>query len=159
MLWHLVDGRGRIQIVRTRRKYERANIETRRKMVDDRISEQQREGLATVLIEDAFESAIDLSEGLVPGGLLESTIAPNQGRSQSVGVVVELAEGRSLGADESAAEGILLVASNTNDPVAFDFDRDSASGLTQRASPIDGAGLSGLGLVAGHKVSPWTQST
>ena len=129
MLRHLIDGRSRIQIERARGEHEGTDVEGRRKVVNDRVSEQHREGLAAVLLEEPREPSIDLGEGLLPGRFLELTISADQRRPQPVGVMVEFAQGGSLGADETAAEGILFVASNPDHPVALDLDRNPASRL------------------------------
>ena len=43
---------------------------------------------------------------------------------------MEIAERRALGANESSAEGVFFVTSNSNDAVAFDLYRNPTSRLT-----------------------------
>ena len=93
-------------------------------------------GVAAVRLEDGGEAAVDLLEGLVPGGLAQLAVAPDQRGGQPVGVLVELLQPVRLGADEAAAEHVLAVAAHGGHPIAVERDLEPAGGFAERAGAV-----------------------
>ncbi len=107
---------------------------------------------------------VDLGEGLVPAHLDEGPVPLDHRAAQPVRVLVELAQGRALGADEAVAEHVGPVAADAAHPldpvgVAGDGDLQPAAGLAERAGPEGGPGPAcrlggglgpGVGVDGGH---------
>jgi hypothetical protein len=103
--------------------------------VGHRVAEVDRGGVAAVLVEDGGQAAVDLLERLVPGGRLElagGAVADERG-AQTIGVLVQRLEPVRLGAEEAAAEDVLLVSADLEDGAVARLDRDAAGGFAERA--------------------------
>jgi hypothetical protein len=138
LLWPLVDGAGGEDVARAERAQQQAAVEHAREVVDGRIADVHGDRVATVTLDDRRQPARDLGERLVPGGRAQLTVAADQRRAQAVGVVVQVAERGSLGADEPAAEDVVPVAADPRHRAVADRELQAACGFAQRTGPEDG---------------------
>jgi hypothetical protein len=91
------------------------------------------EGVAAVAGDDAVEEAGRLGERLVPPDLDEPAAAPQHRRPQPVRVVVELLEGRALGAEVAGAPHVVAVTPDAHDVVGRrQPDLEATARLAQR---------------------------
>jgi hypothetical protein len=80
--------------------------------VDGRVAEVYGDRVATVTLDDRRQPACDLGERLLPGGRAQVAVVPDHWLAEAVGVVVQVAECGSLGADEPAAEDVVPVTAD-----------------------------------------------
>ena len=88
-----------------------------------------------MLADDRAQALGDRGERLIPGGLGQRAVAPDQWPRQSVGVVVEFSEARALRADETLAEHVVAVAAGAGEPAVGDRQGQAAGGLAKGADP------------------------
>jgi len=107
--------------------------------VRGRIAEKEGHRVPPVSLDHAVQPAINDGPGLRPGGLdqVPGGVA-DQRLPDAVGVVVQLAQCRALGADEPAAEHVVTVAADAHDLLAAvgarpQGDLQPAGRLAQRA--------------------------
>jgi len=82
--------------------------------------------------DDRGQLLLDESEGFIPGGLDMATISFDQRGSESVGVVVQLGQSRSLGAYEALAEDIVTITPDPDDISVAVAYLETARRLTER---------------------------
>jgi len=103
--------------------------------VHRRVAEVARDRVPAVALLDLVQARRGLVEGGVPRHRHEVRAhAPHRG-AQPVGIVVELGQRRRLGADVAAAERVVVVAADRDDPLALDLDRDAAHRLAEMTGP------------------------
>src|SRR5262249_295822 len=88
------------------------------------------------------EAVCDDGVRLVPAGLGQHPVKPDEGLGQPVGIVVELAETRPLRTDETRAEDVIAVASGAGHPALGDGERQAAGGLAKGTDPQGRPGMS-----------------
>lgn len=86
--------------------------------------------------EQRHQPALDLGERLVPADRDERAVALDQRRAQPIGIAVQLAERRALGAQEARAQHVGIVTADPDDAIAVDRDVEPAAGLAQWADPM-----------------------
>jgi hypothetical protein len=115
------------------------------------VAEVDPDGVAPVDLDERQEPLLDLGERLVPADLDERAVPLDQRPPEPVGVLLELAEGRPLGADEPVTEHVVAVAADARDSLgavaADEADLQATAGLAERAGAERGAGL-GVGHAA-----------
>ena len=113
LLGVLVDRAGAEQVAALQGLEQHARVEERAQVVRRRVADVRRHRVAAVLGLDGRQAAIDLGEGLVPRGGAKAAVGlADERRAQPVGVVVELAQRRALGAHEAVAEDVLAIAAD-----------------------------------------------
>jgi hypothetical protein len=109
--------------------------------VGQRVADVGGDRLDAVLGDDGGEQLVAAPEGLVPAHLAPGLAVAHQGSSQAVGIVVEVADGRALGAQVAPAPGVVAVGPDELDLVAGHVDLQPAHRLAQRAgAQVDLAG-------------------
>ena len=91
--------------------------------------------VAAVVDERPAEPSATAAKASSQVASVSSPSTRTSGARQPVGVVVELAEGGALRADEPLAEDVVAVAAGAGDPAVLDGERQAAGGLAQRADP------------------------
>jgi len=110
-----------------------------------RVSEVHADGVVAVLGTNGVEPFGDNGEGLVPLNLFEDRCAlvvdpaTNDGLAKTIRVFVKLLQRRTLRADESLREHIVLVAPDALHGAITNLDLQTAGGLTQRAGSNNSA--------------------
>ena len=99
--------------------HQRLAVEHPGERVGVGIAEVHGDGVAPVVLDDRRQAALDLGERLVPRRVDELAVAAHQRGAQPVGVLVELLERRSLGADEPVAEHVVTIAADPFDVTAL----------------------------------------
>src|SRR5439155_27334473 len=128
-------------------------------VVDVGVPDVDGQGVAAVGGDDAGEEAAGHGEGLVPADLDEAAVAPHHRCPQPVRVVVELLEGRALGAEVAAAPHVVAVTPDADDLVGGrQPDLEPAARLAQRADSQGGAGDGRCGGPGGQVNPPGHQS-
>ena len=129
----LVDGAGRPDGADAAQAGHRARVAAQRVAVDVRVAHVGVHRRDAVLGHDAVEQLLAAGEGLVPRDLAPLVAVAHHRRPQAVGVVVELAERRALGAEVALAPHVGAVAADAHDALALGLDLEAAHGLAQRA--------------------------
>ena len=135
LLGPLVDRARGVDVRRPEGAHEEAGVEDGRQAVDRRVAEVDRDRVASVLLDDRQQEALDLGERLVPRDRMQlAVLATNPRRTQAIGILVQLLERRALRADETAAEDVVTVAPDAADAaVVLHLDLEATGGLAQRA--------------------------
>ncbi len=149
---HLIDGRRAEPVAGADPGEQRPHVQHRRQAVGRRVADVDRDRLATVPGDRRAEALIDRRPRLVPRRLDVAAVAPDQRPAETIGVVVQLLERRTLRADEAVREHVIAVAP---DPLhrfgpvltGAHGDLQAAPRLAQRAGPVGGAGVA---LSGGH---------
>ena len=94
-------------------------------------------GVAAMLVEQRKEARFDRGERFVPRHLDELAVSLDHGSAQPVGIVVQMAERRTLRADVAAREHVVTVATDSFDALGAvvggcERDLEAAPGLAQR---------------------------
>ena len=131
LLGHLVDGRGRVEVLRAQRLEQRAAVDRSREGVRGGVAQVHGDGVVAAGLAHRPEPLVDDREGLVPGGL--ATV--NQRHAQPVGVLVQGLERDPLRAQEPVREHVLGVAADALHLPVGDLDREPTRRFAQRARP------------------------
>src|SRR5690606_15278725 len=108
--------------------------------VDVGVAQDDTDGVRAVPLDDGPYSGGHGVERLLPGGLAQFAVDADERAAQPVGIGVQGAEGRALGADEALAEHVVAVAAGAGDPAALDGEGQAAGGFAQGADTQGGAG-------------------
>ena len=133
---HLVDRRGRVDVLRAERLDQRRAVERRPEAVRPGVADVDGDRVAPTVGERRREPAVDGLEGLLPRGLDQFAVAPNQRLRQAVRVVVELAQALRLRAQEAVAEDVILVAAHGDDLVVAHRDLEPAGRFAERTGAV-----------------------
>ena len=157
LLRELVDGAGRVPAGRAEGADEGRQVERARRVVHVGVSEEQGDGVRSVRGDHGGQAGADQLEGVVPGRGDEATgrLVPDHGRPESVGIVMQLPDGRALGADEAAAEDVIHVTADGGHLPLVDGHAQPARGLAQRAD-VQMVGHAGT-LARGWTAGEWMQ--
>ena len=136
LLGHLVDRRGRVDVLRAERAQPDRPVRQRGQVVRVRVADVDGHGVAAVLGQQRRQAPVDLLERLVPGRLDQLAVAPDQRRGQAVGVLVQLLEPERLGADEAVAEHVLLVAADRHHLRSLRLHLEPAGGFAERTGAV-----------------------
>src|SRR5262249_45597293 len=136
LLRHLVHRAGREDVAGAEDAQQRARVEHEREEVGRRVAEVDRDRVASAGADDGRKPAVDLGEGLAPADPFPGGAATDHGLAKAVGIVVQVLQGRSLGAQVAAAERVGLVAPDAEDLPAAGPDLEPAGGLAQGAGTI-----------------------
>ncbi len=136
LLGHLVHRAGREDVLRAERPEQHRVVGQEREVVGRRVPDVHGGGVPAVFLEDGGEAAVDLLEGLVPGGLAQLAVAPHERSGEPVGVLVELLEPVCLRADEPAAENVVAVTAHGGHAVAVEGYLQPAGGFAERTGPV-----------------------
>ena len=150
LLRHLVDGRGRVDVLRAERLAERRPVDHRAEAVGGGVAEVDGDRVAPALGERRGEAAVDLRQRLLPARLDELAVAADERRGQPVGVLVERLQALRLRADEAVAEDVVVVAADRDDLVAAHRHGEAAGRFAERA----GAVVDRLGRHVDHQRTP-----
>jgi hypothetical protein len=141
VLGHLVGGAGGEDVAGAQRPDQGRAVQRARHRVRARVAQVDAGRLAAVPLHDLVEPSLDGGERLLPADLPPQVALPDQRPAQAVGVLVQLAEARALGADEALAERVVPVAPHARHvPAVVDGQRQAADGFAQGAGPVDGRG-------------------
>ena len=99
------------------------------------VADVRSDRLLAVTIDDGSEQLFAAGKGLVPRHLSPRLAVANQRLAQAVGIVVEVAEGRALGADVAAAPDVVAVGPDQDDLLLLDVHLEAAHRLAQRTRP------------------------
>src|SRR5258705_289437 len=99
LLRPLVDGAGGEDVAGAEPLEDGLEVQLPPEVVDRRVPDVGAESSPAMSGDDGAEQAAGLGVGLVPPDLHEVPVAPHHRRPQPVGVLVELLEGRALGAE------------------------------------------------------------
>jgi len=148
----LVDRRCRESVTGSERRDEGAVVEQRAEAVRRRVAEIDRARIASMRLQQRHQPGVDGGERLVPFDLDELAVALDDRLAEPIGVVVEMAQRRTLGADEPAGEHIVAVTPDALDAVALgrdlECDLEPTPGLAQRAGSIGLASRRDIGVGA-----------
>ena len=133
VLRHLVDGRGRVDIPCAERLDERPDRERVREVVCVRVTDVDGNRFRAVCCDEGCESPLDLGKCVLPRHLDVVAVAAHERATQSVGIVVQCTERRSLRADEALRERVVRVPADPRHVPVLDLDPQAAGGLTERA--------------------------
>ena len=159
LLGPLVDGAGREDVAGAKGLEERPEIQLPAEVVDRRVPDVGAERRPAVGGHDGAENPAGLGEGLVPADFHEAPVAPHHRRPQPVRVLVEVLEGRALGAEVAAAPHVVAVTPDADDLVGGrQPDLEPAARLAQRADSQGGAGDGRCGGPGGQVNPPGHQS-
>ena len=135
VLRHLVDGRGRVDVLRSQRLDERPDRERVGVVVRVRVADVHRHGVGAVLAHEGGQAPVDLGERLVPAHLDMRAVAAHEGAAETVGILVERAEGRALRADEPLRERIVRIAADARDVAVLHLELQPTRRLAEWARP------------------------
>ena len=135
MLRHLVDRGGAEDALGPEHLEEDPRVEGSRHRVDVGIPQVDAHGAVAVLGDDRQQAGFDQGECLVPCRRLMDAVSLDQRGADPVRVLVDLAQCRSLGADEPVAEHVVTVAPDPDDLLFLMGDLETAGRLTQWAGP------------------------
>ncbi len=121
-------------------------------VVHTRIALVDRHGIGTVALADLNKALGDQFVGLVPADRLPLIAAAAHRVAQAIGVVLDVLQGDSLGADMAAAEAVEGVALNRKDTLAFGLDGQAADGFAQVTSTVMDADVAHFGFPHGAVV-------
>ncbi len=133
VLRHLVERRRREHVGRPERRSEFLDVEDEAGSVDDRVADDETGRQRTRRFADRQQSAFDLGECFVEGGLDELAVALDQGPAEAVGVVLQVFEGGAFRAQESVTRHVVAVAADQRDIAVLDGDLEATGRLAQRA--------------------------
>ena len=150
VLGHLVDGGGGEDAAGAQRPEQHRRVEGARHGVHVGVAEDHADGVRPVPLDQRAQPGGDGVEGLVPAGLAQDAVLPDERGAQPVGVAVGGSEGGALRADEPLAEHVVAVAAGAGDPGALDRQRQPAGGLAEGADAYGGTGVGGTAGGAGH---------
>ena len=102
-------------------------------------SEEDPDRLRPVAVDDAAQRFGEIVEAVLPIGLAQLPLDPEQGVFEPVGVMVQLRQGPTLGAGVARREWMLPVAADLQDLIAVDLDEDPADRLADPAETLDRA--------------------
>src|ERR1700740_1440282 len=95
-----------------------------------------------MLADNLPQAVCDDGVRLVPGGLGQHPVTPDEGLGQPVGIVVELAEARPLRTGETRAEDVTSCTASACPPALGDLERQAAVGLAKGTDPQGSPGIS-----------------
>ncbi len=112
---------------------EGRQVERARHVVDVGVAEEDPDGVGSVLRDHLGETDANDLERLIPrrGHEIAGVRVADERRAEAIGVGVQLADQRPLGADEAVAEDVVGVAADAGDGAVLDRDDESAGGLAQ----------------------------
>ena len=131
LLRHLVEGRRGEHVRRADRPRQPRAVQQEARLVRRRVAEHHRDRIRPVLGEDRRQSPLDLRERLVPRDLDERTTLLHERRAQPIGIRVQLADRRTLRADEPRARDVLVVPADRRDAISIEGELEAAAGLAQ----------------------------
>ena len=117
LLRHLIERRRRVDVLRAERAAEpRARRATGPILCAAGLPITSATASRPCAREDRRQPALDLGERLVPRRLDEHAVALHQRRAQAIGILMQVAQRRALGADEARAKHVGLVAADRRRP-------------------------------------------
>ena len=143
-----VDAAGRIDIHAAEDLQQRRCVVKQPRLVGDGVADVEADGIGTVLLADGTQSFADQIEGLFPGSLDKFPVTLDQRRLDQIRVIVQFGPGITLGAEETLAQRILVVAANTHQTLGtrVGLHQQAAIGFADRAhAGVNGDIRLGLG--------------
>src|SRR4029077_5831427 len=89
-------------------------------------------------VDERAQARFYAGERLGPGHLAPAAVFADQRGAQAVRVLVQIAQQRALGTDETAAEQVMPVPAHAGDAASVQRDLQPARRLAQRAHPVGG---------------------
>jgi len=118
-------------------------VESAAEIVDRGVAAIQRNRVRSPLRPGGQQSFGGQPEGLLPRDLHEPPVRAFDRLPETVGIFVEVRQGRRLRAHVAAREGVVDIAADGEHTAALDLDREAAGGLAQRAHAVDRSSLHG----------------
>ena len=132
VLGPLVDGARRVDVRHARLPDEQRHVATEREAVADRVADERGRRGDAVAVEHTVDQLLTARERVVPRHLAPRVAVAHHGLPQTVGIVVEVPEGRALGTQVALRPHVVAIASDQLDVLVLDVDLQSAHALTQR---------------------------
>ncbi len=132
----LVDRAGRVDHREAREPDQQADVPAEREVVDGRVADVGGHRLDAVPLADAEQELLAPGERVVPRDLAPLVALADHRLADAVGVLVEVAEGRALGAQEALAPDVVAVGTDEGHALVLDVELEAAHGLAERAGPV-----------------------
>lgn len=134
----LVDARRAEAVLGPQRLEHERREDHRAEVVGGGVAEVRAEGVAPVFRLHFGDAIGREGDRFVPAERLPTIADPAHRALQAIGIFVQVLQRKGFGADVTAAEGVTLVATDGDHPIALDVDLDSTHRLAERTRAVHG---------------------